>query len=95
MAYRLKPQKSAIFHKVEQGGANLVTRKQGRDGAHSLYPYLRRNGCSTCPLKVAQRWSKVAQQRGLCSTLRVGALIGPNPWREVEHVPSPFAGVEQ
>lgn len=73
--------------KVAQGGANL---REGSRVGERRFPLARKNGgnlpfprCATLPLKVAQRWRKVAQQGAVCATLRVGALIGPNPWREV------------
>lgn len=44
--------------------------------------------------KVEQRWSKVEQQGGRCSTLGY-TPYGGYTRREVEQSPGPFAGVEQ
>jgi len=38
---------------------------------------------------VEQRWSKVEQRRGLCSTFKGAPLKGVPSWKEVEHVPTP------
>lgn len=81
-----------------EGGARWRKSLAGKQDRSARIPSFAKNGGNALlhlVLNVAQRWSKVAQQGGRCSTLKVYPFQGDKPWREVEQSPGPFAGVEQ
>jgi hypothetical protein len=80
-----------LRHLNIEGGAKVAHVEAGAEQSASHVPVTRRNPLRHPASKVAQRWRKVAQQRGRRATRR--EPLKGFPCRDVAQAPGPFAVV--